>query len=60
MSDAAVAFWSYALSKVSQTEAWESEYITPNQLISQYMDTNKATEYVLQFEADYLASLEES
>lgn len=60
MSDAAVAFWSDALSKVSQTEAWESEYITPNQLISQYMDTNKATEYVLQFEADYLASLEES
>ena len=55
-----MAFWSDALSKVSQTEAWESEYITPNQLISQYMDTNKATEYVLQFEADYLASLEES
>lgn len=56
MSDAAVAFWSDALKKVSETQAWNDEYLVPNQLISQYMNTTDATAYVTEFEADYMAS----
>ena len=56
MSDAAVAFWSDALKKVSETQAWNDEYLVPNQLISQYMNTTDATAYVSEFEADYMAS----
>ena len=56
MSDAAVAFWTEALQKVSETEAWETEYLEPNQLISQYMNSADATAYVSAFEADYLAA----
>ena len=58
MSDAAVAFWTDALGKVSQTTAWQEEYLEPNQLISEYMDSQEATTYVSDFEADYLASLD--
>ena len=58
MSDAAVAFWTDALAKVSQTTAWQEEYLDPNQLISEYMDSTEATTYVSDFEADYLASLD--
>lgn len=58
MDDAAVAFYSEALKKVSETEAWKTEYLDRNMLISNYMDAAAATEYMTQFEADYLASLE--
>ena len=58
MDDAAVAFYSEALKKVSETEAWKTEYLDRNMLISDYMDAETATEYMTQFEADYLASLE--
>ena len=56
MSDAAVAFWSDALKKVSETQAWNDEYLVPNQLISQYMNSADATTYVSEFEADYMVS----
>lgn len=56
MSDAAVAFWSDALQKVSETQAWNDEYLVPNQLISQYMNSTDATTYVTEFEADYMAT----
>ena len=31
MSDAAVAFWTEALQKVSETQAWNDEYLVPAQ-----------------------------
>ena len=55
MSDAAVAFWSEALGKVSGTDAWHKEYLETNQLLDQYMDTAAATTYVTDYEADYMA-----
>lgn len=55
MSDAAVAFWSDALGKVSGTDAWHKEYLETNQLLDQYMDTTAATTYVTDYEADYMA-----
>ncbi len=55
MSDSAVAFWSDALGKVSETEKWKTEYIEKNKLIPDYKDTVAATEYVTQYEADYMA-----
>ena len=56
MSDAAVAFWTEALQKVSETQAWNDEYLVPNQLISQYMNSTDATAYVSEYEADYMAT----
>lgn len=57
MSDEAVAFWSEKLGLVSGTEAWHTEYLELNQLVDQYMDTNDATAYVTQYEADYMAEM---
>ncbi len=54
MSDEAVAFWSDALGTVSETDAWHTEYLETNQLIDQYMNTEDATAYVTQYEADYM------
>ena len=56
MSDAAVEFWTEALQKVSETQAWNDEYLVPNQLISQYMNSTDATAYVSEYEADYMAT----
>ena len=56
MSDAAVAFWSEALGKVSASDAWHTEYLQKNQLIDEYRDTAAATEYVTAYEADYMAA----
>jgi putative tricarboxylic transport membrane protein len=56
MSDAAVAFWSDALGKVSASDAWHTEYLEKNQLIDEYKDTVAATEYVTAYEADYMAA----
>lgn len=55
MSDAAVAYWSDVLSKVSQTDAWKTEYLATYQLIDQYMNTTDATAYVADYEANYMA-----
>lgn len=56
MSDAAVAFWSDALGKVSASDAWHTEYLEKNQLLDEYKDTAAATEYVTAYEADYMAA----
>ena len=56
MSDAAVAFWSEALGKVSASDAWHTEYLEKNQLLDEYKDTAAATEYVTAYEADYMAA----
>ena len=55
MSDEAAAFWSETLKTVSETDAWKTEYIEANKLIPNYMDTATATEYVTQYEADFMA-----
>ena len=55
MSDEAAAFWSETLKAVSETDAWKTEYIEANKLIPNYMDTATATEYVTQYEADFMA-----
>ena len=54
MSDEAVRFYSDALEKVSETEAWKTEYLEANKLISSFMNYEEATEYVTQYEADYM------
>ena len=55
MSDEAAAYWSQVLGSVSETDAWKNEYIDANKLIADYMDTTAATEYVTQYEADFMA-----
>ena len=55
MSDEAAAYWSETLKTVSETDAWKTEYIEANKLIPNYMDTATATEYVTQYEADFMA-----
>ena len=56
MSDAAVAFWSDALGKVSASSTWHTDYLEKNQLIDEYKDTVAATEYVTAYEADFMAA----
>ena len=55
MSDEAAAYWSETLKTVSETDAWNTEYIEANKLIPNYMDTATAIEYVTQYEADFMA-----
>lgn len=55
MSDEAAAYWSETLKTVSESDAWKTEYIEANKLIPNYMDTATATEYVTQYEADFMA-----
>ena len=55
MSDEAAAFLSETLKTVSESDAWKTEYIEANKLIPNYMDTATATEYVTQYEADFMA-----
>ena len=55
MSDEAAAFWSETLKTVSESDAWKTEYIEAHKLIPNYMDTATATEYVTQYEADFMA-----
>jgi putative tricarboxylic transport membrane protein len=56
MSDEAVAYWSDVLGKVSETDAWHTEYLDQNQLLDEYKDTTDATAYVTAYEADYMAA----
>ena len=57
MSQEARAYWSEQLKKVSETEAWQKDYIAKYMLISDFMDTEAATMYVKQYESDYLATI---
>lgn len=54
MSDEAVTYWSEALGKVSETDMWKTDYLDKNKLISNYMDVAKATEYVTEYEKEYM------
>ena len=55
MSDEAAAYWSEVLRSVSETDAWKNEDIDANKRIADHMDTTAATEYVTQYEADFMA-----
>ena len=57
MSEAAADYWSDMLRQVAESEQWVNNYLTPNMLISNYMDRETATEYMQQYQADYLASI---
>lgn len=57
MSDEAATYWSNVLGKCAESEAWQ-EYLELNQLIDEYKATEEATQYVADFQADYLASKE--
>ena len=57
MSPEAAAFWSETLGKVSETETWKNDYLDKNKLISNYMTQAEATEYMTQYQADYLVSI---
>ena len=57
MSAEAAAFWSETLFKVSETEKWKNDYLDKNKLLSNYMTQAEATEYMTQYQADYLASI---
>ena len=58
MSDEAAAFWSDVLKKVSESDAWKTEYLEKNKLIGNYMDLATTQEFMAQYQADYLATLE--
>jgi len=57
MSAEAAAFWSETLGKVSESDQWKTDYLEKNKLISNYMTQAEATEYMTQYQADYLASI---
>ena len=60
MSDSAVEYWSDILKRVSETEKWKTEYLDKYMLIGDFKGAQEATEYVAQYEADYLESIEKS
>ena len=55
MSDEAVAYWSEALKKVSESDPWINEYLSKNALIGDYRNFEDTTEYITNFQTDYLA-----
>ncbi|MBN2858966.1 MAG: tripartite tricarboxylate transporter substrate binding protein [Sphaerochaetaceae bacterium] len=57
MSDAARDFWSDVFGKVSQTDAWNNDYINKKKLVPDYMDWKEYKAYADKFQADYLSTL---
>lgn len=54
MSDEAVAYWSEVLGKVSESETWKTDYLEKNKLISNYLDSKTATEFVTEYEKTFM------
>src|SRR5690606_34924446 len=54
MSDAAVAYWTEALEKVSGTDKWTNDYIEKNKLVPDFKNSADATTYVVQYEKDFM------
>lgn len=54
MSDAAVAYWTEALEKVSGTDKWANDYIEKNKLVPDYKNSADATTYVTEYEKTYM------
>jgi putative tricarboxylic transport membrane protein len=57
MSPAAVKFWSDAFKAVSESSAWQNDYITKYKLVSSYMTSDEAAEFMSDFQAGYLKSI---
>ena len=57
MSEEAAIFWSGILQQVSESEQWKTEYLDKNMLISNFMDYQEVTEYMTNYQNDYLASI---
>ncbi len=56
MSDSAAAYWSEQFGKVAETDSWKNDYLEKNKLISNYLDTASATEYVAAYEKEFMAA----
>lgn len=56
MSDEAVAYWTEALKKVSETDKWKNDYIDKNKLIPDYKNAADATTYVTTYEKDFMTA----
>lgn len=57
MSDEAVAYWTDILKQVSETEKWKTDYIEKNKLIPDYQNAADATEFVTQYEKEYMVRM---
>lgn len=56
MSDEAVAYWTEALKKVSESDKWKNDYIEKNKLIPDYKNAADATTYVTTYEKDFMTA----
>lgn len=56
MSDAAVTYWSGILGKVAETDTWKNDYLEKNKLIGNYMDSAAATQYVAEYEKEFMSA----
>ncbi|MDR1317231.1 MAG: tripartite tricarboxylate transporter substrate binding protein [Spirochaetales bacterium] len=56
MSPAAQAYWSGILKKVSETETWKTNYLDKFKLVGEYKNWQEATEYMTQYQKDYMAA----
>lgn len=54
MSDEAVAFWTDTLKKVSESEQWKTDYLEKNKLVANYLDATAATEFVAEYEKNFM------
>ncbi len=57
MSPEAVTFWSNALKAVSESEAWQKDYIGKFKLVPTFLDHKAAKALMTKFEQDYLKSI---
>lgn len=57
MSPAAAKFWSGALKAVSETAAWQNDYIAKFKLQPSYMNNEEAAAFMADFQASYLKSI---
>ncbi|MBU0927741.1 MAG: tripartite tricarboxylate transporter substrate binding protein [Spirochaetes bacterium] len=57
MSPAAVAYWSRALKEVSESAAWQSDYIGKFKLQPAYMTSSETAAFMAEFQATYLKSI---
>ncbi len=57
MSPAAAAYWSGVFKAVSDSEAWKTEYIGKYKLVPEFRDSQAATAYMADFQANYLKSI---
>lgn len=57
MTDEAVAYWNDVFKQVTETEAWETDYLEKNLLVNNYMNVEDTTATMLESEASVLESM---